>query len=103
MIDVNTTLTRRTLIRSMSAAGGMILGFQVPGAVAAVIAPKPWTTPTNGAEINAWLAIDADGTVTIRVPHTEQGQGDLIDTCETVRSPRSSTCRGTASARYSPT
>jgi isoquinoline 1-oxidoreductase beta subunit len=77
MIDVNTKLTRRTLIRSMSAAGGMILGFQVPGAVAAVIAPKPWTTPTNGAEINAWLAIDADGTVTIRVPHTEQGQGGL--------------------------
>ena len=77
MIDMNSKLTRRTLIRSMSAAGGMIVGFQVPGALAAVIAPKPWTTPTDGAEINAWLAIDADGTVTIRVPHTEQGQGGL--------------------------
>src|SRR5690606_2431770 len=30
-----------------------------------------------GTEINAWLTIDADGTVTIRVPHTEQGQGAL--------------------------
>jgi isoquinoline 1-oxidoreductase beta subunit len=70
-------LTRRTLIQSMSAAGGMIIGFQVPGAIAAVVAPKPWTTPTDGVEINAWLAIDADGTVTIRVPHTEQGQGAL--------------------------
>ena len=58
MIDMNSKLTRRTLIRSMSAAGGMIVGFQVPGALAAVIAPKPWTTPTDGAEINAWLAID---------------------------------------------
>jgi isoquinoline 1-oxidoreductase beta subunit len=57
--------------------GGMLLGFHVPGAVAAVVAPKPWTTPTDGVEINAWLAIDADGTVTVRVPHTEQGQGAL--------------------------
>ena len=81
MIDVNTTLTRRTLIRSMSAAGGMILGFQVPGAVAAVIAPKPWTTPTNGAEINAWLTIDADGTVTTpgeRVVSVELSDGTVM-------------------------
>jgi len=70
-------LTRRTLIRSMSAAGGMIIGFRMPGALAAVVAPRPWTTPTDGVEVNAWLAIDADGTVTIRVPHTEQGQGGL--------------------------
>jgi len=41
------------------------------------VAPRPWTTPTDGTEINAWLTIDANGTVTIRVPHTEQGQGAL--------------------------
>ncbi|MEX2495016.1 MAG: molybdopterin cofactor-binding domain-containing protein [Woeseia sp.] len=71
-------LSRRTVIRTMAGfGGGMILGFHVPGAVAAVVAPKPWTTPTDGTEINAWLAISADGTVTIRVPHTEQGQGAL--------------------------
>jgi CO/xanthine dehydrogenase Mo-binding subunit len=71
-------LSRRSVIRTMAGiGGGMILGFHVPGAVAAVVAPKPWTTPTDGVEINAWLAIDADGTVTIRVPHTEQGQGAL--------------------------
>jgi isoquinoline 1-oxidoreductase beta subunit len=71
-------VSRRTVIRTMvGASGGMLLGFHIPGAVAAVVAPKPWTTPTDGVEINAWLAIDADGTVTIRVPHTEQGQGAL--------------------------
>jgi len=70
--------SRRTVIRTMvGASGGMLLGFHIPGAVAAVVAPKPWTTPTDGVEINAWLAIEADGTVTIRVPHTEQGQGAL--------------------------
>ncbi len=71
-------LSRRTFIRTMAGAGGgLVLGFYLPGANAAVVAPKPWTTPTDGTEINAWLTIDLDGTVTIRVPHTEQGQGAL--------------------------
>ena len=78
MMDMEMKLSRRAVIRTMAGAGGgMLLGFHIPGAFAAVVAPKPWTTPTHGDEINAWLAIDADGTVTIRVPHTEQGQGAL--------------------------
>ncbi len=78
MIDMDRMLSRRTVIRTMAGAGGgFLLGFRIPGAFAAVVAPKPWTTPTGGEEINAWLAIDTDGTVTIRVPHTEQGQGAL--------------------------
>ena len=78
MMDPEMTLSRRTLIRTMAGTGGgMLLGFHIPGALAAVVAPKPWTSPADGEEINAWLAIDADGTVTIRVPHTEQGQGGL--------------------------
>ena len=76
--DMQMKMSRRTLIRTMAlGSGGMLLGFYMPGATAAVVAPKPWTTPTDGTEINAWLTIDADGTVTIRVPHTEQGQGAL--------------------------
>jgi isoquinoline 1-oxidoreductase beta subunit len=71
-------VSRRTVIRTMiGAGGGMILGFHIPDAYAAAVAPKPWTMPTDGVEINAWLTIDAEGTVTIRVPHTEQGQGAL--------------------------
>ena len=85
MTTMEKTLSRRTLIRTMAlAGGGMILGFRVPGATASVIAPKPWTAPTDGAEINAWLTIDAAGTVTIRVPHTEQGQGALTSVCTMV-------------------
>jgi len=75
---MNTKLTRRALIRTMvGTGGGMLLGFHIPGSFAAVVAPKPWTAPTGGGEINAWLAIAADGMVTIHVPHTEQGQGAL--------------------------
>ena len=74
----DTTLSRRTVIRSIAAAGGgMILGFHLPGALAAVSPPESWPPLRDGAEINAWLAIDRDGKVTIRVPHSEQGQGAL--------------------------
>ena len=78
MTIIDKNISRRALIRTMVGAGGcMILGFRMPGAMASVVAPKPWTTPTDGVEINAWLTIDTDGTVAIRVPHTEQGQGAL--------------------------
>jgi len=76
MTDVN--LSRRALIQtSVGAAGGLLLGFHVPDAHAAKTESRPWTTPTKGVEVNAWLAIDPDGTVTIRVPHTEMGQGGM--------------------------
>jgi isoquinoline 1-oxidoreductase subunit beta len=70
-------LSRRTFIRtSLAAGGGLLLGFHVP-AFAARVEPQPWLTPTNGVEINAWLTIEKNGLVTIRVPHTEMGQGAL--------------------------
>lgn len=71
-------ITRRTFIVTTAAAGGgLMLGFYMPGANAAAIAPNPWERPTDkeGQEINAWLAIDPDGTVTIRVGQSEMGQG----------------------------
>ncbi len=77
-METQRMVSRRAVIRTMiGAGGGMVLGFRIPGTFAAAVAPKPWTTPTDGVEINAWLTIAADGTVTIRVPHTEQGQGGL--------------------------
>ena len=71
-------VTRRHFLKVTAAAGGgLLIGFHIPEAPAASVQPKPWTTPLQGAEINAWLAIDAEGNVTIRVPHTEMGQGAL--------------------------
>jgi isoquinoline 1-oxidoreductase beta subunit len=71
-------LSRRAFLKvSVAAGGGMIIGFHIPEALPASIQPKPWTALPQGAEINAWLAIDADGNVTVRVPHTEMGQGAL--------------------------
>jgi isoquinoline 1-oxidoreductase beta subunit len=71
-------LTRRAFLKvSVAAGGGMLISFQIPEALPATIQPKPWTARPQGAEINAWLAIDAEGNVTVRVPHTEMGQGAL--------------------------
>ncbi len=67
-----TPLSRRTLIRNLAAVGGgMILGFHVPVAVLAVPAPESATPGSplpvhEGAEINAWLAIDTDGGSALR-------------------------------------
>jgi isoquinoline 1-oxidoreductase beta subunit len=73
----SSAISRRAFIQtSVAAGGGFLLGFHIP-AFAARVEPKPWSTPTNGVEINAWLTIDPDGRVTIRVPHTEMGQGAL--------------------------
>jgi len=72
-------ITRRNFIVSTAAAGGgMMLGFYLPSAAqAANIANNPWERPTakDGQEINAWLVIDPDGTVTVRVAQSEMGEG----------------------------
>ncbi len=70
--------TRRDFLKvSAAAGGGLLIGFWLPESEAASVQGKPWTTPPEGAEVNAWLAIDAEGNVTVRVPHTEMGQGAL--------------------------
>ncbi len=70
---------RRQFLMSTAAVGGaLVLGFVVPSrlAQAANVAPKPWTPPVDGGqEINAWLIIGSDDSVTIRVAQSEMGQG----------------------------
>src|SRR5262249_48295621 len=73
------TVSRRQFLISTAAVGGsFILGFYLPqrAAGAVDIAPKPWTPPVEGGqEVNAWLVIGNDDTVTIRVAQSEMGQG----------------------------
>jgi isoquinoline 1-oxidoreductase beta subunit len=77
-MTLSLVVNRRQFLKVTAAAGGgMLIGFHLPDAEAASVQPRPWTTLPEGAEINAWLAIDAEGNVTIRVPHTEMGQGAL--------------------------
>lgn len=66
-------LTRREFIRSsLSAAGGLLVSFHVPTLGAATpFGPHD----TSASEINAWLTIDPDETIVIRVAQAEMGQG----------------------------
>src|SRR5947207_15050932 len=72
-------VSRRQALMSTAAVGGaLVLGVVVPSrlAQAANVAPQPWTPPVDGGqEINAWLIIGSDDTVTIRVAQSEMGQG----------------------------
>lgn len=81
-------LSRRAFIRTtLAAGGGMVLGFNIPTAAeaaAATVKPELWKAPADGAEINAWLTIDPAGVVTVRVPHTEMGQGGMTSVAQLV-------------------
>jgi isoquinoline 1-oxidoreductase subunit beta len=68
---------REFLARSATIGGGMVLGFYLPpsSAQASAIEGQPWYRNAMVAEINAWLTIAPDDTVTIRVAQTEMGTG----------------------------
>jgi isoquinoline 1-oxidoreductase beta subunit len=85
----NTTdIDRREFLTVTSVVGGaMVLGFWLPGCRRAPAAPvesgrvaaEPWYRDPTVPEINAWLTIAPDETVTIRVGQTEMGTG--VFTC----------------------
>ena len=72
-------LSRRFFITSgLSAAGGLVIGLALPGRADALpINAAPWTPAADAkaAEINAWILIEPDDTVTIRVAQSEMGEG----------------------------
>lgn len=78
-MTIDPKMNRRQFMITTSVVGGaFVLGFSLPSrqAEAATIADNPWTSPTTGGtEINAWLVIGSDDTVTIRVAQSEMGEG----------------------------
>ena len=76
---VKMSVTRRQfVVASASAAGGLAISVAFAGmADAASIGPQPFGPETAPNEINAFLAIDPDGSILIRSPHNEMGQGAI--------------------------
>ena len=78
-MTIDSTINRRQFMITTAAMGGaFVLGFFLPPrkAEAAIIAQQPWTPPDGGGhEVNAWLVIGSDDTVTIRVAQSEMGEG----------------------------
>ena len=86
-MSIKSKITRRHfIVTSTAASGGLVIGFYLPGAEASTLPSdqedlkinnQPWMSPTEtgGAEVNAWLVIFPDDTVTIRVAQSEMGEG----------------------------
>ena len=69
------TVNRREV---MAGAGAFVLGFWLPPRVAAQTAAQlgaAWYTEPGTPEINAWIVVEPDDTVVIRIAQTELGQG----------------------------
>ena len=73
---------RQFIVTSFTIGGGFALGLVFPGSkaeaadVASQIAAKPWEAISDKAasEINPWIVIAPDDTVTIRIGQSEMGQ-----------------------------
>ncbi len=74
-------LSRRTFLRaSATASGGMVLALTVgckrkPREEA--VGPEGIQPPEPGADLNAWIHLEADGRVVMRIAESEMGQGVL--------------------------
>src|SRR5450755_2145703 len=75
----NAEPSRRDFLATTAAGGAMVLSFYLPptSARATPIEGQPWYRDAMVPEINAWLTIAPDDTVTIRVAQTEMGTGVL--------------------------
>ena len=77
--DVRKLSRRGFVTASLTAAGGLAIGVAMPRSAWAglPVAAEPWadTVDTKGKEINAWLVIEPDETVLIRVAKSEMGEG----------------------------
>jgi isoquinoline 1-oxidoreductase beta subunit len=75
----NTDLSRRELLSGAAAATGvLVVGFWMPQrALGQIIHPEgaAWATEPDVKEINAWVVVAPDDSVTIRIAQTELGQG----------------------------
>jgi isoquinoline 1-oxidoreductase beta subunit len=74
---------REFLATTAAVSGAMVLGFWMPSGTAeaaspdAFVASQPWYRDALVPEINAWLTIAPDDTVTIRINQTELGTGTM--------------------------
>jgi len=71
-------LSRRAFVVS-AAAGGLALGFHLP-----LGGKRAANATAKGTEVNAWVVIEPDDTVIIRVARSEMGQGSQTGLCQLV-------------------
>jgi isoquinoline 1-oxidoreductase beta subunit len=77
LIHKNHLSRRGAVLALLSAAGGLALGMALPRPARADPMGVAIQSPEGGDphELTAWVVIDPDDTVTLRMPHVEMGQG----------------------------
>jgi isoquinoline 1-oxidoreductase beta subunit len=72
-------LSRRELLSTAAAAtGALVIGFCLPSPALAQIVNREgaaWAVEPAIDEVNAWVVVAPDDTVTVRIAQTELGQG----------------------------
>ena len=70
---------RQILVAGATLSGGMALGLLIPGAAQAAapeLEARYWADDAHDPnEVNAWVVIEPDDTITLRCPMAEMGQG----------------------------
>ncbi|HKD48942.1 MAG TPA: molybdopterin cofactor-binding domain-containing protein [Rhizomicrobium sp.] len=70
---------RQIVVASATLTGGLALGLFIPGAARAAVPEleaRYWANDTpDPNEVNAWVVIEPDDTITLRCPMAEMGQG----------------------------
>lgn len=64
---------RRFVVGAAAAGGGLAIGFHLPGKGV----PAAEAASAKDAEVNAWILIHPDDTITLRVHRSEMGQGSF--------------------------
>jgi isoquinoline 1-oxidoreductase subunit beta len=76
---MNAILSRRAFVTSgLSAAGGLLVGVALPHfGAAAPLGPEPWGPEAlkTAGEVNAFVVVEPDGAILLRVAKSEMGQG----------------------------
>ena len=72
-------INRRSFVVGTAAlGGGLALGFDLP------FGPKRAHAAVGGPEVNAWVVVQPDETVIIRIARSEMGQGTLTGLAQLV-------------------
>src|SRR5262245_35906308 len=74
-----TNLSRRAFLGTAAVAtGALVVGFWMPARAQAQAFHQEgaaWSNETSAGEVNAWVVVAPDDTVTVRIAQTELGQG----------------------------
>lgn len=76
-MNATRTISRRSfLVRSAAVGGGLMLGVYLPRSVFAE-GEKKTSTAKKGPEVTAWVVVNPDDSIVIRIARTEMGQGSF--------------------------